>query len=117
MVLKEIPFWNEYTLRYDWDSYEKLCEALGVESFADFDIVLRRLGPKQLRILLWAGFLHKFPDMQPGEVGKIMSEFMDGKSIADITTPISEGLKAAGFIAERGNDPGEQPPKIKPHKS
>lgn len=116
MPLKEIPFFKEYTIRYDWDAFEKVCGALGIESFLDFDMVLRKLGPKQLRLMLWAGLLHKFPDIQPSEVGAIISEFMQEKPLAELTTIISKGLEEAGFISTGKSDKGETKPPAKPSK-
>jgi len=116
MPLKDIPFFKEYTIRYDWDAFEKVCEALNIESFMDFDIVLRRLGPKQLRLMLWAGLLYKFPTLQPSEVGAIISEFMQENPLSDVTAIISKGLEEAGFISTKVADKGEMKPNAKPSK-
>lgn len=116
MPLKDITFFREYTIRYDWDAFEKVCEALNIESFMDFDIVLRRLGPKQLRLMLWAGLIHKFPEMQPSEVGTIISEFMQENPLSEVTSIISKGLEEAGFISTRGLDKGETKPNTKASK-
>jgi hypothetical protein len=115
MPLKEIPFVGPYTIRYDWDAFEKICESLGIESFADFDIILRKLGPKQIRLMLWAGLLHKFPNLQPSEVGSIISDFMQEKQLPEITVLISNGLVEAGFISMQGADKGET--KVNPKQS
>jgi hypothetical protein len=107
MVLKEIPFIGDYTLRYDWNGYEKMCEALGAETFGDFDLALGKLGPKTLRLILWAGFLHKFPNLKKEEVSGIIDQFGESNSKADMFPIVMNALKEAGLIADRGNDTGE----------
>jgi len=116
MPLKTTPFFGEYTLRYDWEAYEKLCEVLGVDTFAEFDEVLRKPGPRHIRVMLWAGLLHIRPELKPEYTGNIITEFLeDGNNLSGVSIAISNGLKEGGFIGDRGNDPGEvqQKPKLR----
>lgn len=112
MVLKEVPFFGEYTLRYDWDAYEKICEELNIETFTQFNNALNMMGPKKLRIMLWAGLLHKFPDLKPEEVSKIIDEYKENNPVGGIPEAVLKGLREAQIIGEiKGVDTGESPTK------
>jgi hypothetical protein len=112
MVLKSIPFFGEYRLRYDWEAYERMTEELGVSAFSEFSEVMKKLGPKTLRIMLWAGLLHSNPTLKPADVFPILNEYVDQFGMDALAEVIVNALTEASILGNGRNDPGEvKPPK------
>lgn len=123
LVKKEIAFFGDYTLRYGWKGLEALTTELNAPAFSDFDKIIQELGPKHLKVILWAGLLHKFPTLKPesNEMYELMDEYLDGHSIADLSEIVGQALIASGIIstenvegAKEGNV--EMVPEPKPRK-
>lgn len=112
MATKEIPFFGGYTLRYGWAGLEALTSALDAPAFTDFEKIVNQLGPKHLRMILWAGLIHKFPEMTPSDVIPLIDEYLETKDISDLSKLVGEALTASGIIKE-GADKGEVLVKVK----
>jgi hypothetical protein len=115
IFLKEITFVEGYPLRLKWESIEKMVEALGIQSFSEFDRVIniRNIGPVQFRIILWAGLLYKYPEIKQEEVSDIIDKYRDSHGVTELYTLVGKLLIEAGLITpiekiKRGNDTGEE---------
>lgn len=108
MTLKSLPFFKDLELRYDWEAYEKMVEALEAPAFTDFADVVQKLGPKQMRIILWAGLLHMKPDMKLSDTFAIINEYIDANSMDKFAQVIITALQEASILGKGGGtDPGE----------
>lgn len=108
MALKSIPFFKGLDLRFDWEAYEKMVEALEAPAFTDFSNVVQKLGPKQMRIILWAGLLHAKPDLELKDTFAIINEYLEEKSMDDFAQVIITALQEASILGKGGgSDPGE----------
>lgn len=106
--MKAIPFYGKYKLRYDWEAYENMVEALGAPAFADFAKVIEKLGPKQIRMILWAGLLHMDPEITPKDVYPILNAYLEKNSLEDLTGIVVQALQEASILSkEMGDDLGE----------
>jgi|SRR5665647_1024366 len=119
MATKEVEFFGDYNLRYGWQGLEALSSALDAPAFSDFDKILNELGPTHLRIILWAGLLHKYPSLgrESPEMYGIMDEYLEGHSLEDLGNIVGKALMASGIIGQpQGEDKGEvqatQKPKL-----
>jgi hypothetical protein len=120
LVKKDIPFFGDYTLRYGWKGLEALTTELDAPAFSDFDKIIQELGPKHLKVILWAGLIHKFPTLKPesNEMYDIMDEYLDGHTISELSEIVGQALIASGIIstenaegATEGNVEKVQEPK------
>jgi len=111
MVSKEVKFYGDYTLRYGWGGLEALTDALDTPAFSDFDRIISEIGPKHLRKILWAGLLHKFPNLTDQDMFQIMDGYLEGHSIAELSDVVGKALLASGIISApqdyQGDDTGE----------
>lgn len=109
MATKEIPFFGDYSLRYGWQGLEALSTALNAPSFSDFDKIINELGPRHLRVILWAGLLHKYPSLgvDSREMFTIMDGYLEEHSLEDLGNIVGQALMASGVIAQQGEDKGE----------
>jgi hypothetical protein len=82
---------------------------LEAPAFADFSVIIQNLGPKQIRIILWAGLLHMCPDLTPQGTYAIINEYLEKHSLKQLTDVVIGGLQQASILAnaEGGNDKGE----------
>jgi hypothetical protein len=96
-----------------------MVEALEAPAFVDFDKIIKKLGPKQMRMILWAGLTHQIPDLKPSDVIPIINEFMETKTMADLSEIVIKALQEASILGTGGNAGVEDPkPKVaKPLKS
>lgn len=106
---KTIPFFGKYKLRYDWEAYESMVEGLNAPAFADFSKVIEELGPKQIRVILWAGLLHMLPELTPKETYPIINEYLEKHTLRDLTEVVIKGLQEASILSKElgGSDQGE----------
>jgi hypothetical protein len=117
MVVREVEFFGDYTLRYNWNAFEKLAVALGAPAFSDFDKIMAKLGPTEIRIIIWAGILHKFPNIKKEQVSDIIDEYMETSDINTLTDLVMTALTEASVFG-RKSDKGETAgSKSKPSKS
>lgn len=109
IATKSLPFFGKYKLRYDWEAYEAMVEGLNAPAFVDFAKVIETLGPKQIRVILWAGLLHMMPELTPKETFKIIDEYLEKKTLKDLTEVVVRALQEASILAKDvgGTDPGE----------
>lgn len=111
MVSKETQFVPEYPLRYEWNAFEALAEALNAHSFADFDNVLNsaRVGFKEIRIVIWAGLLHKYPDMKKEDVAELINIYMENHVMSELSGLVGNALSDSEMFKKKGVDTGEVP--------
>lgn len=102
MPLKTIHFFGEYKLRYDWEAFENMVEALEAPAFVDFDKIIKKLGPKQMRMIIWAGLLHQVPGLTPADVIPIINEFMQTKGMPELTEIVIKALQEASILGSGG---------------
>lgn len=121
MVKKEVAFLPGYPLRYGWEGLEKLTSALNAEAFEDFEKIVNKIGPKHIRIILWAGLIHKDPDISTNEVYNLIDTYLENHTMSDLSELIGKALAISGILG--GSDPGEEktvatkklkPPEISP---
>lgn len=85
-----------------------MVEGLEAPAFVDFAKVMEKLGPKQMRIIIWAGLLHMLPDITPKEVFPIINEYLESHSLEDLTNIVVKGLQQASILGkDMGDDQGE----------
>ena len=85
-----------------------MVEGLEAPAFIDFAAVMEKLGPKQMRIILWAGLLHMLPELTPKDMFPIINEYLDKHSMEDLTTVVVKSLQEASILSKGGgNDQGE----------
>jgi hypothetical protein len=118
MATKEVKFFGDYNLRYGWQGLEALSTALDAPAFADFDKILNELGPAHLRIILWAGLLHKYPTMgvNSPEMFQVMDDYLEDHSLEDLGNVVGQALMASGIIGQQEADKGEEVQKPKLQK-
>jgi hypothetical protein len=104
MPLKSIPFFGKYKLRYDWEAFEEMVEALETPAFSDFGKIVSRMGPKTMRVMIWAGLLHDNPGLRQEDVKKIINEYMETHSLEDLTEVLMSALNESSLL---GGDKGE----------
>ena len=114
MAKKEVEFFGDYKLRYGWQGLEALSTALDAPAFADFDKIINELGPKQLRVILWAGLLHKYPDLKSDsqEMFGIMDNYLDTHDMESLGNVVGNALMASGILGDSGEDKGEVAGKV-----
>lgn len=117
MPLKSLPFFGEYSLRFNWTAFERMAVALGTPSFADFDKIMTRLGPVEIRTIVWAGLLHKYPKITSSEVAGIIDEYLDEHDIQELTEIVMNALTEASVFGNKKADKGETKPDRKPKPS
>ena len=86
-----------------------MVEALEAPAFTGFSKVIEELGPKHIRIIIWAGLLHMLPDLTPKETYGIINEYLETNSLRDLTDVAIRGLQEASILSKEfgGNDQGE----------
>lgn len=85
-----------------------MVEGLGAPAFVDFAAVMEKLGPKQMRIILWAGLLHMLPALTPKDMYPIINEYLEKHSMEELTNVVVQGLQEASILSKSGgNDQGE----------
>lgn len=87
-----------------------MVEGLNAPAFVDFAKVIEELGPKQIRIILWAGLLHMIPDITPKDTFKIIDEYLENHTLKDLTEVVIRALQEASILAKDvgGTDLGEE---------
>jgi hypothetical protein len=104
-------FIDGYYLRYDWDAYEILCAEFDLDTIDDINDFYRperlnKLSLKDIRTMLWVGL---FKDGETGEgerpqkevVGKIISKFLKGRTLSDLTMTLLLAQGDSGIIQFR----------------
>ena len=89
-----------------------MTEALGAPAFTDLEEVLQKLGPKQIRLILWAGLLHKFPELSQKDVVGIINEYLEDHDIGELSEVVIKALAEASILGG-GSDQGEVKEKAK----
>lgn len=85
-----------------------MVEGLDAPAFVDFAAVMEKLGPKQMRIILWAGLLHMLPDLTPKDMYPIINEYLEKHTMEDLTNIVVKALQEASILSKvGGNDQGE----------
>lgn len=117
MVKKDVEFLPDYPIRFDWEGIEALTEALNAPAFVDLDRVLhpKNVGPVQIRLILWAGMIHKHPELQKDDVKKLINQFVEENGMRELSTRINKALIASGLLgdAKQGADTGEVKEQLK----
>lgn len=75
-----------------------MVDGLDAPAFVDFAKVMEKLGPKQIRIIIWAGLLHMMPDITPKDVFPIINEYLEKHSLEDLTNIVVKGLQQASIL-------------------
>ena len=86
-----------------------MVEALEAPAFIDFENIIKKLGPKQMRMILWAGLIHQIPGLQPAGVIPIINEFMETRSMADLTEIVIKALQEASILGSGGEAVADTP--------
>jgi len=107
MTLKEIPLIGEYALRYDWAGFEAMMEALEAPSFSDFDKGFSKLGPRSVRMMVWAGLLHKFPLLKKEEVAGIITSYLENNSLESLTAVLNKALLEGNILTSSAGEKTE----------
>ena len=89
-----------------------MTEALEAPAFTDLENALQKLGPKQIRMILWAGLLHKFPDLSQKDVIPIINEYMEDHDMGQLSEIVIKALTEASILGG-GSDQGEAKEKTK----
>lgn len=84
-----------------------MVEGLGAPAFVDFAKVMEKLGPKQMRIIIWAGLLHMLPELTQKEVYAIIDEYLETHNLEDLSGVVIQGLQEASILGGSGADRGE----------
>lgn len=85
-----------------------MVEGLEAPAFVDFAAVMEKLGPKQMRIILWAGLLHMLPDLKPKDMYPIINEYLEKHTMEELTNIVVKALQEASILSKGGgNDQGE----------
>ena len=117
MVIKEVEFVSGYPLRFDWNGIESMTIALDTPAFTDIDRIISKgnFGPVSVRLILWAGLLHKHPDLKKEEVSKLIDAYLENHTLKDLSLTISKALIASGLLGTEstGADTGEVPEQSK----
>jgi hypothetical protein len=87
-----------------------MVEGLGAPAFVDFANVMEKLGPKQMRIILWAGLLHMNPDLTPKDMYPIINDYLEKHSLEELTEIVVKALQEASILSKGvgGPDQGEE---------
>jgi hypothetical protein len=107
MVSKEIDFFKGFTLRFNWTAFEKMAHALNAPAFSQFDKIMANLGPYEIRMILWAGLLHKNPNLKKEDVGELIDEYMETHSMEELTEVIMTALTEGSVFGGKKADTGE----------
>jgi hypothetical protein len=86
-----------------------MVEGLEAPAFVDFAKVMEQLGPKQMRIILWAGLLHMLPELTPKDMFPIINEYLEKRTLEDLTLVVIKALQEASILSKEGagSDTGE----------
>lgn len=84
-----------------------MVDGLEAPAFVDFAKVMEQLGPKQMRIILWAGLLHMIPDMTPKDMFPLINEYLEKHTLEDLTLVVIKALQEASILSKEGSDTGE----------
>lgn len=101
-----MTFFGDYTLRYNWTAFEKMALALNAPAFSDFDRIMAKLGPVEIRLIIWAGLLHKFPNIKKDDVSELIEEYLEEHEVPDLTELVMTALTEASVFS-RKSDTGE----------
>lgn len=98
-----------YPLRLTWNSIEKMTEALGTPAFSQFDqaININNIGPVQLRIIIWAGLLPKYPELKQEDVSDLIDQYREKHGVSELYILVGNLLIEAGLLGKKGSDKGE----------
>jgi hypothetical protein len=113
VVDDNISFVEGYSLRYDWDNFEMLCDELGLVSLEDIVSFysqenIKKIGLKQLRIMVWAGLYRPDKPLKKDEVGQIISTYLKGKTLGDLIELLVTAQVSSGILGEpNGETKGE----------
>jgi hypothetical protein len=115
---REVNFFGDYSLRFNWSAFEKMTSALGASSFSDFDKIMTKLGPVEIRLIIWAGLQHKFPNIKKENVSDLIDEFMElnDNDMQALTELVMTALTEASVFSGR-TDKGENQKEIKGSES
>ena len=106
MVTKEVPFFGDYTLRYGWKGLEAMAKALNTPAFTDFDRIIAEMGPEHLRKIVWAGLIHKYPNLTADATCELIDEFLDEHDVTELSDIVGQAMIASGIITPP-SQPGE----------
>jgi hypothetical protein len=86
-----------------------LCEELGLVSLDDLISFytpenLKKIGLKQLRIMAWAGLYRQDKPLKKEEVGKIISQFLKGKTLGDLIETLVTAQVNSGILGDPNGD-------------
>ena len=87
-----------------------MVEGLGTPAFADLAQAMENLGPRQIRIILWAGLLHMNPDLTPKDLFPIINEYLEKHTFEDLAKIVVKALQEASILnagESRKPDQGE----------
>lgn len=114
MVKKDIEFLPDYPIRFDWGGLEALTEALNAPAFVDLDRVLnpKNVGPVQIKLMLWAGLIHRHPELKKEDVPKLIDKFLETNGMIELSARINKALIASGLLGEVGK-PGADTGEVK----
>ena len=87
-----------------------MVEGLGTPAFAELAQAMENLGPKQMRMILWAGLLHMYPDLTPKDMFPIINEYLEKHTFEDLATVVVKALQEASILNagnSRKTDQGE----------
>lgn len=70
---------------------------------------MSRLGPVEMKILVWAGLLHKYPKLKQEEASDIIDEYMEDHTIEDLSNIVMDAIQNASVFGRP--DKGENPPE------
>ncbi|MCK9310672.1 MAG: hypothetical protein M0P26_00175 [Bacteroidales bacterium] len=75
-----------------------MVEGLGTPAFAELAQAMENLGPKQMRIILWAGLLHMAPELTPKDLYPIINEYLEKHTFEDLAAVVVKGLQEASIL-------------------
>lgn len=110
LVEKSTNFVDGYSLRYDWDNYEKFAELFELDTLQKIDAFykkenLDKLSLNDIKKMVWCGLYTEENQLKLEDVGKILSKFMKGKSLPVLTSVILKAQSESGII--HFTSPGE----------
>lgn len=68
---------------------------------------MAQLGPDEMTSLVWAGLLHKFPNMTLDEVSDIIDDYLEEHTMEDLLEVVMSTIKESSIF--RRPDMGETP--------
>ena len=89
-----------------------MVEGLEAPAFVDFAKVMEKLGPKQMRIILWAGLLHMNPDLTPKDMYPIINDYLEKHSLEELTQVVIKALQEASILASEVGGSGQGEGKV-----